>query len=622
MAETRPIAHRLIRGTAIGLAAVAGLAGLTLAAAYGLAQSESGRAWIAQRLAAALSTPGESEIAIERLEPGLPGEIRLTGVSAADGEGTWLSVDRVAVDWRPWALLAGDLRLTDVRIDDVRMVRAPRPADATADTPDSLPILPFTVTVERLAIADVVLDADVLGEAAAFRITGEATARESGQIAITLRVDRTDGGTGGARIDALFDPRAENLELDVAVNEPAGGLIARALDVPDLPALTVYLAGAGPLADWRGDLAVTLEDLASVKAALSLSRDEGLRFQVSGTAASTRPAVELPWRLMAGDVSFKAEGAWSDRKVLTLTQARLESEAIEAQIAGSLATADLGLDVRVNARIKDPTLLAAIVPEARAEGLTIDAEASGPMLHPKLTVALAADRLAIPDWDARGLAAHLTAAPDGPMGRPGARAVITLTGAIEDLAAADLTDLEPLLGRRYAWEMAGDLDVGAGTFTASDLAVRAGPAAANGPATVRLESGEIEANLRLAISDVSGLGPLLDMAVQGRAEADARLSILDFGTTTSVSVRGRLAEMRIEDEIANALLTDEASVAVDLVLPGGGRLEARDIVVDTPAAKLTGAADLATCKRAMMCVSPMPMCCRRPWARAWPARPS
>ncbi|HEX9790888.1 MAG TPA: translocation/assembly module TamB domain-containing protein [Kiloniellales bacterium] len=594
MAVPRPIAHRLIRGGAIGLAAVAVVSGLALAAAYGLAQSDGGRAWIAQRLAAALSTPGESEISIARLEPGLPGEIRLAGLSVADGEGTWLSVGRVAVDWRPWALLSGDLHLTDVRVDDVRVARAPRPADTTAETPGGLPILPLNVTVERLSVADVVLDESVLGEAAAFRIAGEAAARENGQIATTLQVDRTDGGTGGARIDALFDPHAERLELDVAVNEPAGGLIARALDAPDLPALTVYLAGVGPLTDWHGDLAVTLEDLASVKAALALARDDGLRFRVSGTAASTRPAAGLPWRLMAGDVSFAADGAWSDRRVLTLAQARMESDAVDVRLDGRLAAADLGLDGRMGVQVKDPTLLAVLLPDSRAEELTIEAEASGPLWHPKLTVALAADRLTIPGWDARGLGARLTAAPDGPMNRPGARAAITLAGTIEDLAAADLADVEPLLGRRYAWDVAGDLDVSTSTFTASDLAVHAGPVTANGPATAHLLSGEIETALRIVVSDLAGLGPLLDMGVQGRAEGDARLSVLDYGSTIAISVRGHLADLRVDDPIADALLAGRAEVSGDLTLPGNGRLEMRNIVLESPAAKLTGAADLTS----------------------------
>lgn len=593
MADSRSITIRLIRGAAFSLAAMAAVAGLALAAAYGLAQSEGGRAWIAQRLAAAVSTPGESEISIERLEPGLPSEIRLVGLSAADGDGTWLSVGRVAVDWRPWALLSGDLRLTDVRVEDLRLARPPRPADTTAArAPGGLPALPLNVTVERLSIADVVLGADVLGEAAAFRITGEATARESGHVATTLQVDRTDGGTGGARIDALFDPRSERLELDVAVNEPAGGLVARALDVPDLPALTVYLAGAGPLTDWRGDLAVTLEDLASIKAAVTLGRDDGLHFQVSGTAASTRPATGLPWRLMAGDVSFAADGVWSERKVLTLTRARLESDAVEVRIDGRLAAADLGLDGRIGVRVKDSALLAAILPDSRAEGLTIDAEASGPMMHPKITVALAAERLAIPDWDARGVQVHLTVALDGALRDPGTHAAVTLTGAVADLAAVDLADVEPLLGRRYAWDVAGDLDVGEGTLTAGDVSLRAGPSEAKGRATVRLVTGEVEADLRIAVSDLAGLGPLLDMAVQGRADVNARLTALDFGATVTAALSGRLADLRVDDPFADALLAGQAEVSGDLALPGNGRLEMRNIVLDSPAAKLTGTADL------------------------------
>ena len=88
-------ARRILRWLAIGLGGVLGLVALTLGALYGLAQTEGGRAWLKGFLERGLSTPGEFELAIGRLDGPLPHSLRVSAVQISDRDGPWLEAAAV-----------------------------------------------------------------------------------------------------------------------------------------------------------------------------------------------------------------------------------------------------------------------------------------------------------------------------------------------------------------------------------------------------------------------------------------------------------------------------------------------------------------------------------------------
>ncbi len=582
--------RRVVRRFAFGGGVLLTL-GLAVLGAYGLVQSEPGRAWIARTAAAALSTPGETEVSFDRLEGQLPHGIRLLGLSVRDRAGPWLKATAVEIDWRPLALFSGKLHVNALRIINLEVARPPKTAEGHADDgQQGFSSLPFRVTIEQLSVEDVTLGTSVLGQPATFRIVGKAASGEADRLTSSLVVERTDGTFGRAEASAVYAPRDDRLTLDVGVNEPTGGLIARALDLPDLPAVAANLSGDGTLEDWRGDMTVSFDDLGSLAAELALNRQDDTQFRIAGSALSARSAKQYPWRLLAGDLEFEVLGRWSRDRVLAVERAHLDGSAIRLDAQGHLAFTDLTVDAHATVRIKDPTLAESLVPGGTVDGVDLEAEASGPVLQPNLSAAVSIQRLTAPGVDARQVTSRFKFVPERPLNQGTAKGTVTANGEVEDLTTEALASLEPLLGRRFAWRLAGILDLDNALLDASELFAQAGATEVAGTGAFGLADGTADADVRITLGDLAGLSPLLDIGVQGRGDIAAQVEATDFGAQLSAKLAGTLDEVRLDDAVANALVGGRSTVAADLALRPDGGLTLANVRVETPAARLVGEA--------------------------------
>ncbi len=96
----------MLRRAILGIGGVLALLAMLVAAGLLFLQTEAGGRIAAQALARLASTPGEAEVSIAGIEPGLPSHLALRGLKLRDTDGEWLAIDRLAIDWRPLALLA------------------------------------------------------------------------------------------------------------------------------------------------------------------------------------------------------------------------------------------------------------------------------------------------------------------------------------------------------------------------------------------------------------------------------------------------------------------------------------------------------------------------------------
>src|SRR5262249_58038345 len=108
-------------------------------------------------------------------------------------------------------------------------------------------------TIDGLRVERIAIDPAVFGEAAAFDLTGRAelggAARDA---AITLAAARIDGRDGHANLQFGQSGSPARLTLVASIEEPAGGLIARALALPGLPPVSLRLPRGGPAPGRRG----------------------------------------------------------------------------------------------------------------------------------------------------------------------------------------------------------------------------------------------------------------------------------------------------------------------------------------------------------------------------------
>src|SRR3546814_7245326 len=106
--------------------------------------------------------------------------------------------------------------------------------------------------------------------------------------------------------------------------------------MPDRPAADLKLSGSGPLADWDGDLILSLGDLADAEAAINLQRRNSgdLDFRVVGSS-DLRPSPESGlWRLAAGRSEIALRGAWQDARRLQLDRLAVANDNLRLDLQG------------------------------------------------------------------------------------------------------------------------------------------------------------------------------------------------------------------------------------------------------------------------------------------------
>ena len=302
---------------AIGVAGLALLLALTAAGLWGWIHTDHGKRALAAFLAARASAPGFL-VTIGGLEGEVPFRMRLTDVTVADHKGRWLAARATTVSLDAAALLQGRIEIGEIAVDRLEMTRPPLPEPESAGAPLPAPApVPtpaaktgprkagpgLALAVRRLSIAELALGGAMFGgEAALLRAEGTAEAGDrDGASHVDLRFGRRDGLPGVGHLHISYNPGDDRLELDLAGSEPEGGLMARALDLPGLPALAFNAIGLAPLSDWHGrvTLAADGRSVLDVDAAVRGAAHGAHLLTLTGGA---RPGTLLPapWADLAG----------------------------------------------------------------------------------------------------------------------------------------------------------------------------------------------------------------------------------------------------------------------------------------------------------------------------------
>lgn len=216
------------------------------------------------------------DVRITGFQGALSSRASLDELTIADGEGVWLTLRDVTLDWTRSALLRGRLEVNQLTAAEIIMPRKPvpedglEPEDAQA-SPFALPDLPVAVNIGRISAARVDLGAPVLGEAVALSVEG-AVSLEAGDGSTDLDITRLDGD-GSLRLNAGYSNETRILALDLDVNEGPGGIVAGLLNLPERPALGLTLAGEAPLDDYEARLTLSRNDVPRLTGTLRLQGD-------------------------------------------------------------------------------------------------------------------------------------------------------------------------------------------------------------------------------------------------------------------------------------------------------------------------------------------------------------
>lgn len=198
------------------------------------------------------------------------GALRARTLAVHDKAGVWIELADVDLRWRPWALLAGRVRVDQVSVAAGRLHKRPELLP-----PSGRRALAINLRIDALRLDQLSIDPAVGGPAASLGVTGQLELRDGALVAARLEALRLDAPTDQL---ALVATTTTGLQVDATVTSQPGGLLAGLLDL-DSPLTGAARisgtqdAGGGPVQVRVGDDAALVADLAWTKANWSLTAD-------------------------------------------------------------------------------------------------------------------------------------------------------------------------------------------------------------------------------------------------------------------------------------------------------------------------------------------------------------
>lgn len=558
----------------------------------GTLQVPAGRTLVSNVVSSLASTDAQT-ITLKELYVSFGLDIALGELTIADSGGVWLSVDEAGVDWHPLGLLGGNLNIesatvTRVDLDRLPVASAGTSGAETTSTDSGAISLPLNITLGKLSVDEINIGEPLLGAPVSLMATGSGDfALDPALLTADLDVHRIDGVEAGLSATAKFEPAAETLSFDVSVSEPRGGMAARLLEVPNLPALKLDLTGSGPLTDWAAKLDLALDGRPTVSGSAKIEQTgtaRHLSFDLDGDLLPLAPPAAQAFLLgttnAAGTAVFSSE-----------FQPQTANLTLTTQTVSLKASADLEngqLDAAANLRVSagDQSMIAV--------GLDNRRIAFGPLTA---TVKVSGQQTAA-DWAAN---VELASFQTNEVTSGGIK--LTSFGNGADLSQTVLSSpfsidlvVNDLVGQTNETRpLSGKLEVsGTGSVNGQDKAVDLEDlSVASAVGTIRLTNAEIstEAIKGQGTFSVLELGVLSDIAgrdlggqVSGNFSTDLNLQTLS-GSATAALVT---TDLQTGISQADALLAGKSTIDLVTDLSGQNDITLKKLSFSNDALQVSG----------------------------------
>lgn len=517
-------------------------------------------------------------------------------VTISDSEGDWLTMEDVAMQWNRRALFRAAIDIQELRAGRIELTRLPVSPQNDLPTPEAtpfaLPELPASISIAQLELAEVVLGAPVLGEAATLSVSGTATlANGAGDTRISAT--RTDVDLGVFEIAAAYVNSSRDLTVDLKLREGAGGLVSGILNIPERPSVDLTVSGAGPLSDFGAKLNLRTDDTPRLSGTLALQNqtDGPMAFDAALDGDVSALFLQQYRAFFGTDVALTARGRSDSEGALSLDAFALETRALK--LAGR---AELNSDAW-------PTLL-------DIEGTLADPDGA-PLLLPGNTRISRASIAA--DFDADqsdSLVARIDVAgleqPDAAVDLLSLRFDGTLNGAVGTIGAlagrlnidaSGVSLSDPGLARAVGTALSGGFDLAYADdapLVLDDMTLASAAWALTGQAQVSgFDAGfETEFETALVTQDLSAFAELvgLDLAGAGDLAMSGKAAL---GGLFDVDLRGQTRDLALGVAQADPLLAGQTDLNI------AARRDTTGTFVDSltlanPAIELTATANLRT----------------------------
>lgn len=546
--------------TARRIAAWVGGAALALLLLLGIAlvglNTDPGRRFLVDRISA-FQTQSGLRFQVGRIEGSIYGRMTLRDLRVSDTKGVFAIAPRIDLDWRPFAYLNNHVDIRSATAPLVTLMRLP--ALKPVPTDPNAPILPdIDIDVGRLNIDRLVLEAPVSGARRVATLEGQA------KIADRRAQARANAAVlgGGDRLRLVLDavPDDDRLSIDLALNAPAGGVIAgmAGLKAP----LAVQVGGRGSWTAWNGRAQAVLggQPLAD----LAIAAHNGT-FTLRGPV---RPGLVAPAlaRLTAPALNVDATATLDKRRADARLALRSDALAVDGAGEIDLARSRFGA-FRLDARLIRP---ASIAPNLNGRNVRLALLLDGPFARPLVDYRLSADALGFNQTVVRQLQASGRA-------RVNSDRILVPVSA----RAARITGLPASVGGLLTnVSINGQLAVSGDTILSDNLRIRSPQIDAVAVVAADLSAGVYRAGLK---------GRINNYLIQGVGIVGITTDVDLVTTAKGFALTGRFAAqtVRIDNEGARNLLGGRTIVTGRLAYGEGGVIRVSRLRLAAPKLRIS-----------------------------------
>jgi translocation and assembly module TamB len=314
--------RRVLRLIGWGFAALAAMLIVLVAALFAGANTDAGRTVIA-RLAPRFTG---GVVTIRGLSGRFPDRLKAAELSLHDTAGVWARIEDLDLDWSPLRLVRRTVAVDRFAASEIDVLRRPVPSGGGSSA--VLPTEIDTLHVGRLNLA-----AAVTGTAASLALDGSAALVASGEGHAVLVV-KGIGAPGNYRFAARLG--AADLDLRLAGQEPAHGLVSTVAGLPGLGKLSLDAAFAGPRSAVAGQLRLAVGP-ARLAAHGTLDLDhKSADLAATASAPAMAPRPDLAWQSAALDARIVGPIERPNLSAMLDIRAISAAGASVARIAGRL----------------------------------------------------------------------------------------------------------------------------------------------------------------------------------------------------------------------------------------------------------------------------------------------
>ena len=303
-------------------------------------------------------------VRIEGFAGALSSKATFETLTISDAEGVWITISEGVLSWNRSAILSGRIEINELSAAAIDLPRLPVPAESTDVSPEvrpfALPELPVSVDIGKVRVEKVTLGEALFGEAAEVSLDGSMTLN-GGEGDAQLAIARVDDQRGKLTLTGRYANTTRQLELDLLVDEAKDGIAANLIGLPGRPAITLAVAGAGPIDDFTADIILSTDGVQRLTgqvsqiatlpegAAPGAAPERRFRARIDGDIS---PILPMEYRDFFGEqVSLLAEGRRDPTGATQLSALDIQAEALSLKGRATLhpnnMPQDFALDLRM-----------------------------------------------------------------------------------------------------------------------------------------------------------------------------------------------------------------------------------------------------------------------------------